>query len=152
MGRYIRHIFITVSQQKIQEEIKVPYSGRGAALHRAVSSSPDKNIDIATRAGYVPNTMYGHFRKPDLSDTIMVKYGKAIPYDFSIEYPELASYFRVTVTSQDKSYEEVRKQLELTQSKYTALLETHNKLLIEYNSVREGLVAIKEELVALKKK
>src|SRR5690606_340182 len=106
----------------------------------------------ATRAGYVPNTMYGHFRKPDLADAIMVKYGKAIPYDFSIEYPELAVYFKTSPTPQDKSYTEIRNQLESTQNKYTTLLETHNQLLIEYNKVRDELSIVKAKLALLKKK
>lgn len=128
------------------------YTGRGASLHRAVASSPDKNVDIATRAGYVANTMYGHFRKSDLADAIMVKYGKAIPYDFSIEYPELAVYFKTSTIPQDKSYTEIRNQLESTQNKYTTLLETHNKLLVEYNKIREELNMVKSELILLKKK
>lgn len=137
--------------KKDQEIILHALKGRGLSLYRAVSLSIDKNSDIATRAGYQPNTMYGHFHKTNLSDAIMVKYGKAIPYDFSIEYPELAPYFRNHLIEQPKSSQDLKRQLEETQQKYTMLLETHNELLKENNYNKEQLINAREEIKELSK-
>lgn len=141
-----------MSKDKKQGKNKTEYTGRGASVYRAVTMSPDRNIDIAKRAGYEPNTMYGHFKKHFLTDAIMVKYGKAIPYDFAIEYPELADYFSVTPILNDRNYSELKNRLESIQSKYTALLEANNQLLIEYNKIRDELSTAKAEMASLKKK
>lgn len=138
-----------VSKDIKNKSNSLKFSGRGLSLYRAVTLSIEKNSDIAMRAGYQPNTMYGHFRNPELSDAILVKYGKAIPFDFSIEYPELAPYFKASLTETNKSYEELKLQLEDVQQRYTSLLEVHNDLLKQHNLTREQLIQAHEDIKEL---
>ncbi|QIH36726.1 keratin [Sphingobacterium sp. DR205] len=115
------------------------YTGRGLALYIAVSLSTDTNDSIAQRAGYKANTLYNHFKKEFLADSIMIKYGKAIPHDFSIDFPELAPYFRSNPIGGEKSYTDLKIQFEGIQQKYTNLLESHNELLRAHAICREEL-------------
>ncbi len=153
------HIEITVFVRKKNSKIvDKEYTGRGLALYIAVSLSTDTNESIAQRAGYKSNTLYNHFRKEFLSDSILVKYGKAIPYDFSIDFPELAPYFRSNPVGGEKSYTELKIQFEGVQQKYTNLLESHNELLRanavckeELSDAKRTIEELRRELRSLKR-
>lgn len=123
------------------------YSGRGLALYNAIAMSIHTNESVAKRAGYEVNTLYSHFKKPDLTDAIMVRYGKAIPYDFSIQFPELSKYFNnAFVSSEHANDGKLALKLETVQNKYTELLEKHNLLLEENNSLKEVVLELKARL------
>lgn len=134
------------------------YTGRGLSLYTAVSLSLDTNEEIAVRAGYKPNTIYSHFLKADLDDNILVKYGKAIPFDFSLEYPELSHHFQTNVSKGDESIIALKIKHDEIQQKYTSLLEIHNELFKDYSKVKEEfgdalrkIDALKKEIEALRK-
>uniref|UniRef100_F4CAE0 Transposase n=1 Tax=Sphingobacterium sp. (strain 21) TaxID=743722 RepID=F4CAE0_SPHS2 len=83
-------------------------------------------------------------KKADLSDAIMVRYGKAIPYDFSIPYPELAKYFKnIPLFNDVKDDTTLAQKLQIIQDKYTELLEKHNMLLEENNELKYRLSELK---------
>lgn len=118
-------------------------------MYLAVSNSRFTNKEAAERAGYKENTFYQHIRQENLDFKIMVRYGKAIKHDFSSEYPDVTEY--QTENSVDLMVKESKPYLELL-AKYTALLETNNKLLVEINSIKQDLNDAKAELLALKNK
>ena len=123
------------------------YQGRGLALYNAIATSIHTNEAVAKKAGYVVNTLYGHFKQPDLADAIMVRYGKAIPYDFSIQFPELALYFNDTPSFKEHAGDyKLALKLESIQNKYTELLEKHNLLLEENNRLKEELIELRTRL------
>ncbi|MGK9124572.1 hypothetical protein M1D52_10635 [Olivibacter sp. SA151] len=124
------------------------YKGRGLVLYNAIATSIDTNETIAKRAGYEVNTLYAHFKKADLSDAIMVRYGKAIPYDFSIPYPELAKYFKnIPLFNDVKDDATLTQKLQIIQDKYTELLEKHNMLLEENNELKYQLAELKQKVI-----
>ncbi|HBW80061.1 hypothetical protein ACR784_23710 [Sphingobacterium multivorum] len=141
-------VFVRKKNSKITDK---EYTGRGLALYIAVSLSTDTNESIAQRAGYKSNTLYNHFKKEFLSDSIMIKYGKAIPHDFSIDFPELAPYFRSNPVGGEKSYSDLKLQFEGVQQKYTNLLESHNELLRAHTICREELSEANRTIEELKK-
>jgi len=123
--------------------------GRGKSLYLAVSNSKFTKKQATERAGYKDNTLYQHIRQEDLDFRIMVKYSIAINHDFSAEYPEITEY--QVENPSDRIAKESKPYVDL-HTKYTALLEINNKLLVEINEVRKELDSTKAELVALKKR
>lgn len=130
-----KHFYLVVSKKNTQKE----YSGRGLSLYRAASASHKSNEEIAISAGYKGNTIYSHFSKPDLKLSILVKYGKAIPFDFSLEYPELLKFFKPEIPINNQDSYALKLKFEEIQQKYTNLLEVHNELFRDYSRVKEEL-------------
>ncbi len=94
----------------------------------------DLNITIITnRAGYNRSSYYNHILKPDLSFTILTKYGKALGHDFSRELPEIQPYMRLDEPTPgyqtNLTTEELIKQRDLWKDKYLELLEKYNRLI-----------------------
>lgn len=66
---------------------------RGEILYQAVQESGVKLSKILELTGYHRSTYYTHVNNPDLAFEILYKYGKAIPRDFSLQFPEIREYF-----------------------------------------------------------
>ena len=62
---------------------------KGIALRRAINKLGLKIKDVSRISGIGRGTLYNYFKKPELDDAILVKLGKTIRYDFSIQFPEL---------------------------------------------------------------
>ena len=46
-----------------------------------------------TRMGYNLTSFYNHIKEENLDIEIIKEYAKALPYDFSIEFPEMINYY-----------------------------------------------------------
>lgn len=92
---------------------------------------------LAKKAGYDQSTPYRHFEKEDLQNHIILRWGKAMGYDFRKEFPELEEDWDMVKDTDRASYpdkptgEECEKQVEYWRKKYVDLLELHNQLLME---------------------
>ena len=115
--------------------------GRGKSLYLAVTMSRFSNKDAALKAGYKENTYYSHIKQEFLDYNILEKYGRAINYDFSVEYPEMADYFpRTPQKAIDNS-----KDFESLQNKYLALLEKHKDLMEKYSDLQERVIGLEQK-------
>lgn len=89
--------------------------------------------ELADKMDYDRATLYRHFKDPDLSDTIILHYAKALKYDFSKEFPDLASYTNLLQEPLGEytplTISEALKQVDYWRTKYIDLLEKHNALL-----------------------
>ena len=107
---------------------------RGQLLAAVVEASHFKKEDIARKAGYSRSAYYKHIENPDLDYSIMTAYGKAIPYDFTDDLPEMPKYLLSEPDdpyNKPQSLEAALKILEQWKNKYLELLEKYNKLLEE---------------------
>lgn len=101
----------------------------------------DKGISLtalAKKAGYNQATIYRHFERDDLPNHIIIRWGKAMKYDFLVEFPDLADdliHFHTTPNKNSdleiNTREELVQKIEYWKEKYIDLLERYNKLLVE---------------------
>lgn len=110
-------------------------------MYLAVTMSRFSNKDAAIKAGYKENTYYSHIKQEFLDYSILEKYGRAIGYDFSVEYPEMAEYFPDII--QDTISK--TKDFELLQNKYLALLEKHKDLMEKYSDLQEKVITLEQK-------
>lgn len=75
-------------------------------------------------------TIYRHFADAELSLDYILKYGEAIDYDFSKEFPELLQIIQdpntVYQKKAPKTYGELEKEVDYWKDKYIQLLEQYN--------------------------
>ncbi|SDG66883.1 hypothetical protein SAMN05421827_10997 [Pedobacter terrae] len=106
---------------------------RGKILEKVVQDMGISIAEVARKTNYERTTVYRHFSKSDLDYAIILKYGKALKYDFSVQFPELldftsqydaplSDYKVITVA-------DALKERDYWKDKYVALLERHNELL-----------------------
>lgn len=106
---------------------------RGKILEDFVKNSGVSVAELSRRIRYERTTIYRHFAKDDLEFAIILKYGKALKHDFSVEFPEMTnlinefepslSDYKVTTVA------EALKERDFWKDKYISLLEKHNQLL-----------------------
>lgn len=113
---------------------------RGKILHDAVLKSHYQITKLSIAMDISRSTIYNDFEREFLSNEEMLRYGKAIGHDFSVDIPELVNYSLIKESREDylsqKDYRE----------KYYELLEKHVALLHELN-----LMKSKQEPVTYKK-
>lgn len=107
-------------------------------LHKYSKESGISLTKIAEKAGYDQSMLYRHFDKPDLQNHIILKYARAIRYDFSEEIPEIKHDFYVEEdrapygkSAKTLNLDECLKEVDLWREKYIQLLEKHNQMLLE---------------------
>jgi hypothetical protein len=121
-------------------------------LYNAVQSSGVKLSHILERTGYHRSTYYTHIRNPNLSFNILYKYGQAIPYDFSFQFPEIGEYFSRFSEKKESSVQEgesnpyekmsvesLSKYTHSLKEKYIALLEENRELRIKLDELSAKL-------------
>lgn len=116
--------------------------GRGKSLYSAVTMSRYSNKDAAVKAGYKENTFYSHIKQEFLDFAVLERYGRAIKYDFSIEYPEMEDIFPTMPKHQDNQ----QKDYENLQSKYMTLLEKHKDLMEKYSDLQDRLNTMEKRI------
>ncbi|NQX42343.1 hypothetical protein SAMN05421820_11163 [Pedobacter steynii] len=116
--------------------------GRGKSLYSAVTMSQFSNKEAALRAGYKDNTFYSHVKQEYLDFSILAKYGRAINYDFSMEYPEMDDIFPTIVNKNADHY----KDYDSLQTKYMTLLEKHKDLMEKYTEIQERINLLESKL------
>lgn len=114
---------------------------RGEILEKIVRKWSDENgmtlKDIAENIGYHRNIVYRHFNDPRLSYSIIYKYGKAIGYDFSVQFPEMnKEIFNIEKdlgkeNLSPETIEQYKKEIEHWRGKYIALLEHYNTIIVD---------------------
>jgi AcrR family transcriptional regulator len=112
---------------------------RGKILREVVDKYCDMNkvtiTSLSHAVGINQSTIYRHFEKDDLPYHIILKYGKAMRYDFSKEFPDMTEALDM-LSDGEVEYGSIdlstcKKQLEHWQNKYINLLEKHNELLMD---------------------
>ena len=103
-------------------------------MQAAVNSSGLSVTVVAERTGYSRSTYYYHILDPELPFEILQKYGKALNYDFTADFPDMTKHI---LEEDEKKYirptnlEQAVRQLEILREKYFALLEKYQQLLEE---------------------
>lgn len=109
-------------------------SHRGEILKCIIKETNNKVSSVARKMNIDRGTVYRHFDDPNLSIDYLVKYGKAMNYDFSKYFPELLNIVQesaIEYNYQAKTYSELDKELQVWKDKYIQLLEQYNELLLE---------------------
>jgi hypothetical protein len=107
---------------------------RGEILQAVVDNSGLSVTAVAERTGYSRSTYYYHILDPDLPFEILQKYGKALNYDFTADFPDMSKHI---LEEDEKKYvkptslEQAVRQLEILREKYFVLLEKYQQLLEE---------------------
>lgn len=91
---------------------------------------------LARKLGYDRTTVYQHFKNDKLEFSTILKYGKALKHDFSIEFPDMLEYLS-TVDEPITEYRamtisEALKERDYWKDKYIALMEKHNELIMNH--------------------
>lgn len=88
---------------------------------------------LAKKAGYDQSTPYRHFEKEDIADHILIRWGKAMNYDMTKEFPHLSAALDMVSDEEPGTYrlakDSEEDQVEYWRSLYIRLLERHNALL-----------------------
>ena len=108
---------------------------RGKILENVFKTSGFSLTELSKRVAYDRTTVYRHFAKAELEFSILLKYGKALNHDFSVEFPELLNYFN-KVQEPMAAYTpytlaEALKERDFWKDKYIALLEKHNAMILK---------------------
>ena len=107
---------------------------RGKILSAAVKQSRYTKVKAAHRANYSRSSYYKHIADPDLDFDILARYGKAIGYDFTEEFPEMPKYI---LEDPQESYpkpltiEQLIRDRDHWKDKYVELLERYNRQIEE---------------------
>ena len=107
---------------------------RGQVLEAAVKASGLGIERAAKRAKYTRSAYYKHKEDPDLDYHILVRYGKAIRYDFTEEFPDMPKYLLSEPEDEygkPQTLEEALKILDQWKNKYLELLEKYNRVIEE---------------------
>ena len=125
---------------------------KGEIVDIAVRRSGYSLTKVAQRLRISRGTLYKRFTERDLSDEFILQVGKAINYDFSIDFPELEDDKRVMESlKKRKVNSEViisTRSLIKLEKKYKKLLDAYHKLVIFLIKIGEenNLQELKEEL------
>ena len=104
---------------------------RGEILAKAIRNSKIPITKVALEYKCSQRHMYNLFETIDLSNEVMVAFGKIIGHDFSRELPELVEYSYV------KEPEGIYENAKNITDKYYQLMEKHIKLIEEYNALKK---------------
>jgi AcrR family transcriptional regulator len=89
---------------------------------------------LAKKAGYDQSTPYKHFEKDDLPDYVLIRWGKAMNYDMTKDFPDLLeSMDMVSEPPIEMSYakkeNDLEKQIDHWRNQYISILQRYNQLL-----------------------
>lgn len=86
---------------------------------------------------YDRSTVFRHTKNDELEDAILLKYGRAIDYDFTIDIPELFDSMKMVNEPgpeyRNKTYDELLAERDYYKDKYIGLLERYTKLVEDRN-------------------
>lgn len=111
---------------------------RGKILKTFIENqSPKVSIaSLARKLGYDRSTIYLHFNNDRLDYSTILKYGKALKHDFSVEFPEMLQYIS-TVEEPISDYRpltvsEALRERDYWKDKYIALMEKHHEYVMSH--------------------
>ncbi len=103
---------------------------RGKVIKEAVKKSGYKVVDIIKKLDISRNTLYYKFRNAKVDYDFIVRLGRIINYDFSIDFPELNLYKEPCLDDQDKKdWYDKKVSLAKLEKKYDHLLKKVDSLL-----------------------
>ena len=108
---------------------------RGEIVEKAARRSGASLTKLAKKLGIGRNTLYNRFRDANLNYHFIMEVGKAIYYDFTLDFPEMKAELGLTSANPISQHREELLEKDKTteflrlESKYTHLLEKYNKLL-----------------------
>ena len=107
---------------------------RGEILERVVRKKVSSISALARELDYDRTTVYRHFGEADLENGIIIKYAKALKYNFDYEFPDLYGYAVNMVNEpltkyQPMSLSEALKERDHWRDKYLALLEKYTQVI-----------------------
>ncbi len=94
---------------------------RGELVERVVRKSVFSITVLAEKLGVSRNTLYNKFKEQDLSYDFIIRVGKVIHYNFSVDLPEIKVVYQLP--------EDSRAHLWRLERRNKNLLEQYNKLL-----------------------
>lgn len=103
---------------------------KGEIFEKAIRNSKISIKKISEEIGYSNRQMYNFFETENLPNSLFIKVGKVISYDFSKDLPELIEYLMLSEPQEaynlNNSY----------QQKYLELLEKHVALIAEMDLLK----------------
>lgn len=116
---------------------KLNHIHRGQVLQAVVEATRFNKEEVAEKAGYTRSSYYKHINDPDLPYSTLIKYGRALNYDFKADIPDMPEYMmEEPVEDYDKelTFEEAKRSIEYWKNKYIDLLERYNGVMEELRS------------------
>ncbi len=111
---------------------------RGEILQKYIENlNPKVSIAaLARKVDYDRTTIYQHFKNSQLDYATILKYGKALKHDFSVEFPEMMQ-FMSTVEEPIADYTamtvaEALRERDYWKDKYISLMEKHHELVMTH--------------------
>ncbi len=104
---------------------------RGEILKKVFESEGINVSKTAKKMNIDRATIYRHFSDSDLSLDYIIKYGRAIDFDFSKYFPELLQIVQEPETQKKspKTYADLEHEVEYWKDKYIQLLEQYNQII-----------------------
>lgn len=108
---------------------------RGELLAKAMAKSQLKKTTMANLLGFSARYLYDLVQKESISNDEMIRFGKALGYDFSFDLPELREYMAITapldlsalnIQFREKYYKLMEEHIELIR-KHELLMNSNNK-------------------------
>jgi hypothetical protein len=109
---------------------------RGEILERVVKQSSLSIKTVIVRMNISRTTYYNHINNKDLSIDIIAKYGRAIGYNFSSEFPEIKRTESFINTKEPKTFEEAMFERNSWREKYYDVLEKYNTCMERLNNIK----------------
>lgn len=107
---------------------------RGKLLAKAMAKSQLKKTTMANLLGFSTRYLYDLVEKENIPNDQMIRFGKALGYDFSLEIPELAEFMAITapldlsnlnIQFREKYYKLMEEHIELMR-KHELLVNSQN--------------------------
>lgn len=111
---------------------------RGELLAKAIAKSQLKKTTIAKMLGCSPRYLYDLVEKESIPNDDMIRFGKALGYDFSVDLPDLMEYINI------KAPEELSNLDLKFREKYFTLMEEHIELIRKHESFINSIAAPSE--------
>lgn len=116
---------------------------RGKILEDFIKNRvPKVNIaGLARTMEYDRTTVYQHFANDNLDYSIILKYGKALNHDFSVEFPEMMQFMsskKEPLTEyKTMTIAEALQERDYWKDKYISLMERYNELILSQLKSKE---------------
>jgi len=111
---------------------------RGEILQKYIQSLNPK-VSVAALARKLDidrTTVYLHFKNDNLDYSTILKYGKALKHDFTVEFPEMLQYISEVEEPLSEytaiTVSEALRERDYWKDKYIALMEKHNELIMNH--------------------
>jgi hypothetical protein len=118
--------------QHIEKEL-CRVTNKGEILERVALKIIPNKAELARQMDIDRTTLYRHFADPDLDNGIILRYGKVLKHDFSIEFPDLSTFGNLLMEPLAEyrpiTLSEALREADMWRDKYIDLLERHNVLL-----------------------